>query len=419
MINSQVRIRLSMCLVILVSASCAFSSLEKDLEQLDAARQVFSGAVSTQGLVSDSIVVVAMLDPQGDKVEKFELLYGPGSFEIRLMPEPTYFFGFNDLNRDLSFQVGEPYGWAANVGALGPGQEVQIHIEADSAKPGPIPVSLVERPLYEGLDDDVSFILGSVSSLSDPLFSAEQAKKGLWEPFEFMQDGGAGIHFLQDYDPAKIPVLFVHGIDGSPRQFTELIAQLDANRYQAWVYYYPSGLKLTWVAEAMAEFLEVLNRKLQFDELHIVAHSMGGLVSRGGINSCAKNESCSYLRSYTSISTPWYGVESAHSGVKWAPTVVPVWRDMDPRSDYVTTLFETPLPAQLPYQLLFGYRHDSMFGSESGDGVVKLSSQLRQEAQDQADVVRGYDDDHVGILSDPAVIVKVLNFIDDPGDPER
>ena len=412
MINASLRIYLSVFLVILVTASCAFSTLEDDLEKMDEVTHLFSGTLEAEGLASDSVVVVASNDQQGEKIAKFNLLYGSGPVEMLLSPAPTYFFGFNDLNKDLSFQRGEPFGWAANAEAVGPDDVFQIRIVVDASDPGPIPEKLVDQPLYEHLNDVVSLNIGAISALDNPLFSAEQATKGLWQPFAFMQDGGAGIHFLEDYDPNKIPVLFVHGIDDSPRRFAALIEQLDATRYQAWVYSYPSGLRLSWLAGGMAKFLETLNRKLQFDELHIVAHSMGGLVARGGINLCMQNSACSYLRSYTSISTPWNGVESARSGVKWAPTVVPVWRDLDPNSDYVSTLFETQLPNQMPYQLLFGYRQEGMFGSESSDGVIKLTSQLRQEAQDQAGLVRGYDEDHVGILSNPMVITQVLDILD-------
>lgn len=111
----------------------------------------------------------------------------------------------------------------------------------------------------------------------------------------------------------------------------------------------------------MAKFLEILHTRLDFDELHVVAHSMGGL---------------------------------------------------DPTSEYVTTLFDTPLPAQLPYHLLFGFRQHSIFGSESSDGVIKLTSQLRQAAQDQAVLVHGYDEDHVSILSNPVVLEQVYNILD-------
>lgn len=114
-------------------------------------------------------------------------------------------------------------------------------------------------------------------------------------------------------------------------------------------------------AGGMYQFLEVLHQQHDFDELHIVAHSMGGLVLRGSINLCAQNRRCDYLSSYATISTPWNGVESAKNSVKWAPTAVPVWHNLDPGSEYITTLFDTGLPDGLTFHLLFGYQHDSMF----------------------------------------------------------
>ena len=140
---------------------------------------------------------------------------------------------------------------------------------------------------------------------------------------------------------------------------------------------------------------------------------MGGLVSRGAVNECIAKNACKFLRSYTTLSTPWNGVTSAKSGVKWAPTVVPVWKDIDPDSEYITTLFDTPLPKKLPYYLLFGFKQSSILGSDSSsDGVIKLTSQLRNTAQKQASMLRGYDESHVSILSSDAVIATVYEILD-------
>jgi hypothetical protein len=144
--------------------------------------------------------------------------------------------------------------------------------------------------------------------------------------------------------------------------------------------------------------------------LHVVAHSMGGLVSRGTLNLCVENDRCEYLRSYTTLSTPWNGVASAQSGVRYAPEVVPVWRDLGPDSEYVTSLFNTPLPNDVPHYLLFGYRQDSI-SSQSSDGVIRLSSQLRSAAQDQATSVRGFDEGHVSILHSDDVIQNVNSIL--------
>ncbi len=170
-------------------------------------------------------------------------------------------------------------------------------------------------------------------------------------------------------------------------------------------------MRLSQLGNGMYQFLEMLNRQLHFRELHVVAHSMGGLVSRGGLNLCIQNDTCKYLRSYTTLSTPWHGVASTQIAVDWAPNVVPVWRDMVPDGKYITTLFDTPLPAGLPHHLLFGFKQDSIFGSESSDGVIKLASQLRDAAQKQAHMVRGYDEDHMSILSNQSVIDTVNEIL--------
>ena len=50
--------------------------------------------------------------------------------------------------------------------------------------------------------------------------------------------------------------------------------------------------------------------------------------------------------------------------------------------------------------------------SGSSDGVIALSSQLRDEAQDNAVTIRGFDEDHVGILHNDAVIDMVFDLFD-------
>ncbi|MCK6376722.1 MAG: hypothetical protein L6Q69_21860, partial [Zoogloea sp.] len=44
---------------------------------------------------------------------------------------------------------------------------------------------------------------------------------------------------------------------------------------------------------------------------------------------------------------------------------------------------------------------------KSGDGVIALDSQLRAAAQQQATSLRGFDDDHASILTNPQVVRHV------------
>jgi len=406
-------IRCCVVALTLTVTGCVFSQLNDDLSKLDDISHLFTGTVTTEVLQFHATVVVALEDREAERIISFRMMSGPGVFEIRSARSPTWFFAYADMNKDLRFQPDEPYGWASQAQAFTPTSDATYNVDIviGSADQPPFPELLIDVPLENHLNNYIRSHIGTVSSLDDPLFSDLQGKKGLWQPFAFMEDGGTGLHFLQPYDPGKTPVLFVHGINGSPQDFESLIGQLDQSRFQPWIVSYPSGLRLSWLARGVFQFLEVLHRQYDFDGLHVVAHSMGGLVSRGSVNLCAENGTCDYLRSFTTISTPWNGVASAQSGVKWAPAVVPVWNDLGPDSEYVSTLFDTPLPDELPHHLLFGFQQDNFLSSQSSDGVINLSSQLRDAAQDQARMIRGFDEGHVSILHSDAVVSNVNELL--------
>src|SRR5207237_2079026 len=58
--------------------------------------------------------------------------------------------------------------------------------------------------------------------------------------------GEAGIKLLEPYQPGKIPVLFVHGLLSTPVTWAPMFNDLQADpvlrdRFQFWVYFYPTG----------------------------------------------------------------------------------------------------------------------------------------------------------------------------------
>ena len=95
------------------ATGCVFSKLDDDLSRLEEASHVFTGIVAAERLDADAIVVLVLRDSQGGDIAGFRVMSGPGPFEIKSNPVPTYLFGFDDLNKDLAFQANEPYGWAA------------------------------------------------------------------------------------------------------------------------------------------------------------------------------------------------------------------------------------------------------------------------------------------------------------------
>ena len=112
------------------------------------------------------------------------------------------------------------------------------------------------------------------------------------------------------------------------------------------------------------------------------------------------------------VSKTWLHCGKRWACLIWAPAIVPVWKDLDPDSEFVARLFDTPLPDGFPYHLLFGYRLDKLFPNESGDGTIALSSQLRAAAQREADFLRGYDQGHVSILDDDALAATLNELLE-------
>ena len=217
---------------------------------------------------------------------------------------------------------------------------------------------------------------------------------------------GAGIQFLEPYDPKRIPVLFVHGIGGTPQDFRDMLDGLDRTRFQAWVFRYPTGLRLRTASRALHVAIAELQRKHRVDALFIVAHSMGGLVSRGYLADALRDEGRGPARLLVTFSSPWEGNEWAQAGARFMPGAPGVWTDLSPASDFLVAL-RKPVP-RVPHYVFYGYRRGpSLLTQQSSDGAITLSSQIPPWIQEQAERCWGFDADHVGVLSHRAVLERL------------
>ncbi|MFD0895455.1 alpha/beta hydrolase [Luteolibacter ambystomatis] len=105
-----------------------------------------------------------------------------------------------------------------------------------------------------------------------------------------------GLYFGQPYDPDRIPLVFIHGINSSPAAFKHLINTLAGEewfrkKYQVWLFNYPTGNP--WILSA-ARFRSYMNAAAAYAKAHgdrgninktvIVAHSMGGLITRTAVS---------------------------------------------------------------------------------------------------------------------------------------
>ncbi len=101
-----------------------------------------------------------------------------------------------------------------------------------------------------------------------------------------------GIYMLEPFDPNRVPVVMVHGLWSSPLTWMPMFNDLRSfqelrRNYQFWFYQYPTGqpfwISATQMRSDLHELRQTLDPSHQFpvlDNIVLVGHSMGGLVSR-------------------------------------------------------------------------------------------------------------------------------------------
>jgi len=394
-----------------LSGCTQFVRLANDIRETGDRLRVVGGELTsdTSSLCADCpFVVMVLADDQGRSLHNFRVFERPGRFQLAALNDSRALFTFHDLDRSFTYTPGEPAAWLDLPARLAERSvddlRVRLRTTVDRQPPQGLP------PLYELRGAALAQIdvrVAQVVPLADERFSPASADIGMWEPIGFMKSGRAGIFFLEPYDPTRTPVLFVHGMGGGPRDFQTLVGALDRQRFQPWVLAYPSGLDLRASGDGLVGLVAELQLRLGFRRLHIVAHSVGGLLVRETLAECSRTSGCAWAGHFVSLSSPFGGVSVVGALVDYAAVVMPVWRNLAPQSEFLATLFDAPLPSNARHHLVFGYRNAATLSRKSGDGVIALDSQLRPAAQQQATSLRGFDDDHASILTNPQVAQHV------------
>ena len=146
-----------------------------------------------------------------------------------------------------------------------------------------IAVGSLEVPLQADFTIPYAYI-ASITTLRG------MGRKGLLHPEE--HDELMGLYLSEGYDPRKVPVIMVHGLRSSPLAWMELTNDLFGDpalrsRYQFWHFMYPTGLPYLYVGRILRSKLEEIRIELDpenddpaMQSMVVVAHSMGGLVTR-------------------------------------------------------------------------------------------------------------------------------------------
>lgn len=110
---------------------------------------------------------------------------------------------------------------------------------------------------------------------------------------EFGPEVEPGLYMLRPYAPAKIPVVFIHGLAASPVAFRQAINDFQndpalAGRYQFWVFAYPTGATIVRSARRLREALgraeAAYGSDPAFHRMVLVGHSLGGVLAHMAVS---------------------------------------------------------------------------------------------------------------------------------------
>ncbi len=193
-----------------------------------------------------------------------------GSFMMYLPEGQYHLYALTDYNANGIFENNEISGICGSSSdpreiALREGDlltNIDIHASGLSRYTLKLPGALPFRE-HQKIAKKVTYN-GQILKIYSEYFSPENAQTGYWHPSSFMQTFGAHIYLTEEYNPRKIPILFVHGTEGSPHNWIYLCMRLDRSRYQPLFYYYPSGIRLSLSAALPHEELRELHEKYGF-----------------------------------------------------------------------------------------------------------------------------------------------------------
>ena len=291
-----------------------------------------------------------------------------------------------------------------------------------------------------------------------------------------------GLYMLEPYQPGKIPVLMVHGLWSSPITWMEMFNDLRGSpeirgRYQFWFYLYPTGQPF-WTSAAQLredlaaarQIIDPKHRQPALDQMVLVGHSMGGLLSRlqtiesgndfwkvvsehpfEAINATPETRRelaaafffrpAPEVRRVITIGTPFRGSEFSNAATRWIGSKLikipqmmlsgrqQLYKDnpdyfrkqnlldvnnsidsLAPESQFLPVMLSAPPAPWVQYHNIVGRVSDQgLLGrvTGDGDGVVSFTSAHFEPAVSEITV----DSDHSALHSHPRTVLEVHRIL--------
>ena len=407
---------ISALLIICFSAmGCTLIKLKKDVIKSQEST-VIVGRIDAKFQVNGPIIVAACSTGRRKEVAHYTVLHDSGEYELMVEQGEYFVFAYWDKNSNLTYEADEPAGQHGHPKMVkAPAVGVVFDIDVDIPEGGRDIViphgSTIASVKPQKLRSRQG---GAITDLDDERFAEEYGTKGFWEPGSFFKEMGGNIFFLEEYDPEKTPILYIHGAAGTPKGWRFFVENIDRARFQPWFFYYPSGSRLSSMSYLLFWKLINLQTKYQFNKLYITAHSMGGLVARSFIVNYGLQ--FPYVKLFISLATPWGGDRMAEYGVEQSPAVIPSWIDMQPEGEFITSLYRLKMPEQTSFYMFSGHRGSRNPFRSNNDGTIALSSLLDYRPQSEAKMHYAFNEDHASIVLSKDVLAQyntILNEFDE------
>ncbi len=409
------RVCIILVMLCFVAVGCSLIKLEKEVNKALEGTCIV-GRIQAKCTGNGPVIVAAYSVGEEKKIANYTVLHDSGEYEIGLDKGEYYVFAYRDENSNLVYDEGEAAGHYGEP-KLVDARKVYVVYDID------IVIAEEGRTIEIPPGFEISSVkpkklrsrqAGAITDLDDERFSRENGVKGFWEPASFFQELGGNIVFLEEYDPEKTPVLFIHGAGGTPKSWKYFADNMDRTRFQPWFFYYPTGLRIESMSHLLFWKLVNLQTKYQFNKIYITAHSMGGLLAKSFIVNSGRQ--FPYVRLFISLATPWGGDRMAEFGVRQSPAVIPSWIDMQPESDFITSLYRIEMPEGVNFYMFSGHRGSRNPFKSNNDGTIELASIQDLRAQSEAKMNYTFNEDHASILSSKEVLAQyntILNEFDE------
>ncbi len=231
------------------------------------------------------------------------------------------------------------------------------------------------QELYRSVDPDVQRHLLQVPLLTLTLFSGREDPVAPGIP---------------DGHP---PLIFVHGLGGSRGDFVPMSWYLwMSGRKRSYRIRFARGQSLDQMAGALARFVRRVRKVTGEPRVDIVAHSLGGLVTRVAL---AEHRLGNAVRTVVTLGSPLHGTWSA----RFADTVKT--RDLRPDSPRILQINERPWPPRV-----------RVFNAWSRNDLVILPPE--SALTDGAEAIDASPFTHYSYLLDPAGWERVRKALEGP-----